>query len=132
MNKLLSKSKYLQGWQCLKQVYLVVNHPDLATPVDEALQAIFDQGTRLGELARIFTDSGQIFVTAVSDADDYEVEALELLNQPNEILVVNVGESAFNKYEPSLSMDANPDTKQAVKEVCQLLKEKTVIQQYAI
>ncbi len=52
MNKLLSKSKYLQGWQCLKQVYLVVNHPDLATPVDDALQAIFDQGTRLGELAR--------------------------------------------------------------------------------
>ena len=52
MNKFLSKSKYVQGWQCLKQVYLSVNHPELVAPVDDALQAIFDQGTRLGELAR--------------------------------------------------------------------------------
>ncbi len=87
---------------------------------------------RLGELARIFTDSGQIFITAVSDADDYEVEALELLNQPNEVLVVNIGDSSFGKYEPTLTLDANPETKQAVKQVCQLLKEKNVIQQYAI
>jgi len=87
---------------------------------------------RLGELARIFTDSGQIFITAVTDADDYEVEALELLNQPNEVLVVNMGDSSFGKYESALMLDANPDTKQAVKQVCQLLKEKNVIQQYAI
>ena len=52
MTKFLSKSKYVDGWQCLKQVYLSVNHPDMATPVDDALQAIFDQGTGLGELAR--------------------------------------------------------------------------------
>jgi len=61
MVKFLSKSKYVQGWQCLKQVYLSVNHPDLATPPDDALQAIFDQGTRLGELARTRW-SGGVFV----------------------------------------------------------------------
>ena len=58
--KLLSKSRYVQGWQCLKQVYLGINHPDLATPVDEALQARFDQGTRLGELARTRWPDGRL------------------------------------------------------------------------
>lgn len=45
---------------------------------------------RLGELARILTDSGQIPITSLPDADEYDVRTLELLNSPNEILVVRL------------------------------------------
>ena len=38
----------------------------------------------LGELARIITDSGQIFITSVFRLDDFEAEKLKLLNEPSE------------------------------------------------
>lgn len=42
--KLLSKSKIMRGYQCLKSIYLSVHHKELEAPVSEAQQAIFDQG----------------------------------------------------------------------------------------
>ena len=38
--------------QCLKRLYLEYHHRDLADPVSESQQAIFDTGTSVGELAR--------------------------------------------------------------------------------
>ena len=52
MSHLLSKSRFLSGRQCFKRLYLEVRSPGLAAPVSEAQQAIFAQGTRVGELAR--------------------------------------------------------------------------------
>ena len=49
---------------------------------------------RLGELARILTDSGLIFVASIPDLDRYDLQTLDLLNKPNEILVVSVGSQA--------------------------------------
>jgi hypothetical protein len=48
----LSKSKFLSGLQCHKRLYLEVHAPELATEPDEQTQAILDNGTELGELAR--------------------------------------------------------------------------------
>ncbi len=58
------------------------------------------QIAKLGELGRIFTHAGQIFITSVFNLDDYEVEKLKLLNENNEIIIVNVGESPFDSYVP--------------------------------
>lgn len=49
---LLSKSKYVLGCQCLKRLWLEVNEPQLAGEFDDATQAVFDQGNKVGELAR--------------------------------------------------------------------------------
>jgi hypothetical protein len=49
---LLSKSRFMTGLQCHKALYLSSYHPKLADPVGPAQQAIFDMGTRVGELAR--------------------------------------------------------------------------------
>ena len=46
---------------------------------------------RLGEVARILTDSGQIFITTITDVDVHDIERLKTLNAPNEILVIVVG-----------------------------------------
>lgn len=60
----------------------------------------YSQIKKIGELARVFTDAGQIFITSVFNLDDYEAEKLKLLNQTNEIAIVNVGESPFDSYVP--------------------------------
>ena len=48
----LSKSRFMAGLQCLKRLYLECYERELADPIDERQQAIFDTGTGVGELAR--------------------------------------------------------------------------------
>ena len=48
----LSKTRFMAGLQCLKRLYLECYDRDLADPIDETQQAIFDTGTGVGELAR--------------------------------------------------------------------------------
>jgi hypothetical protein len=61
----LSKSRFQAGLQCPKYLWLLCRAPDLADPVSEAKQAIFDQGHAVGELAR------QLFPGGVLVAEDY-------------------------------------------------------------
>ena len=48
---LLSKSSYMRGKQCEKALYLLKNKRELASPPSVSLQAIFDQGSLVGDLA---------------------------------------------------------------------------------
>ncbi len=50
--KLLSKTKLLRGYQCLKNIYLTIHNPELETSLTPDKQAIFDQGNRVGQKAR--------------------------------------------------------------------------------
>ncbi|MCP4050939.1 MAG: GTP-binding protein [bacterium] len=85
---------------------------------------------RLGELARIMTDAGQIFITTISDADDFDIRKLKLLNEPNEILVVNTGSNIFNNFKVDLDLDEHIDVQKAVLSIEKLLKEKEIILEY--
>jgi bifunctional enzyme CysN/CysC len=79
---------------------------------------------RLGELARIMTDSGQIFVSAVPDADAEDLEVLQALNAPHEIMVVNADDLAVGEDETSIQS--------AVKSVCDQLVRESIIPDYSI
>jgi len=48
----LSKSRFQAGLQCPKRLWMECHQPGLADPIDEAKQAVFDLGHRVGELAR--------------------------------------------------------------------------------
>ena len=48
----LSKSRFIAGQQCSLRLWNDVHRRDLATPPDATLQAIFDRGTAVGELAQ--------------------------------------------------------------------------------
>jgi hypothetical protein len=61
----LSKSRFQKGLQCEKALWLSVHAPELATPVTEATQWIFDQGTEVGRLAQ------ELFEGGVEVAEDY-------------------------------------------------------------
>jgi len=96
---------------------------DIAGDPDERVR-------RLGELARIMTDAGMIFITTVDDADDYDVEKLKFLNEPHEILVINVGENNFDRYPVDLEIPARKNPEAAVSGILKLLKAKDIILEY--
>jgi hypothetical protein len=48
----LTKSRYMQGLQCPKLLWLSINEPELGAEIDEATQHIFDVGKRVGEIAQ--------------------------------------------------------------------------------
>ena len=55
--RLLSKSKYLNGLQCPKYLWLLFNDKDKISQTDSSTQHIFDEGHRIGELAKsLFPD----------------------------------------------------------------------------
>lgn len=60
MTPSLSKSKFQYGLQCLKRLYLDSFQPELADPVDAGLQARFDTGTVVGEVARNYFPDGRL------------------------------------------------------------------------
>ncbi len=50
--KLLSKTRLMRGYQCLKSIYLTIHNRELEPPIAPELQAIFDQGNAVGAEAR--------------------------------------------------------------------------------
>ena len=48
----LSKTRFVGGLQCFKRLHLECYQRDLMDPIDPGLQAIFDTGNGVGELAR--------------------------------------------------------------------------------
>ena len=54
----ISKSKYLIGTQCDKALWIHYNAKSELPPVDDATQALFDQGHIVGELAKQFFPGG--------------------------------------------------------------------------
>jgi len=87
----------------------------------------FEHLQQLGELARIFTDSGLILITSITDIDDYELEMLKSLNRPNKTLVINVGENQFAEDKVDLMLVENEETEMAVKKIVDLLVKAVVL-----
>ena len=55
---LISKSRYLAGLQCPKLLWYHFNQPDAFPPVDTATQALFDQGSQVGAVAKTLFPKG--------------------------------------------------------------------------
>ena len=65
----LSKSKFQAGLQCNKRLWLECQRPDLADPVSEAKQAVFDIGHQVGELARMRFPGGVLVAEDYTQSD---------------------------------------------------------------
>jgi hypothetical protein len=55
---MLTKSRYLNGMQCIKLLWVVVNQPERLPAPDAATQHIFDQGHEVDELAKTLFPGG--------------------------------------------------------------------------
>ncbi len=104
----------------------------LASDVQDNRSEHDAQIQRLGELARILTDAGLIFITTLPAADAYTIERLKVLNQPNELLVVALGAPAEHAVAPAITIDEAADVGQSVAAVLGLLAEQRVIPEYCI
>jgi bifunctional enzyme CysN/CysC len=84
---------------------------------------------RLGEVAHILGDAGQIVITTVTGLDAAEAEVLRILNEPNDMLVIRLGADyhAVNA-DLVLAPDTLPD--RAVAEAFRLLREREVVLEY--
>jgi hypothetical protein len=98
----LSKSKYLAGLQCPKRLWLQCRGRDLRTPPDAATQAMFDQGTEVGERARLLFPGGVL----VSEGPWQHPQAIRhtsaLLRDPN---VPAIFEAAFEHLGVRIRVD---------------------------
>lgn len=88
----LSKSKFLAGLQCHKRLYLDIHSPELATPPDDATQAILDMGTDVGVLARQRFSGGILVEADHRHASDALQRTAELISTPS---VAAIFEGAF-------------------------------------
>lgn len=99
--------------------------------IDADIQAFGERDEylrRLGEVAHLFTDAGAIFITTVSDLDDHELDLIDALNQPNELVVINVGASRFTRRKPDLQLDQV--TIDALRQIHSLLQDRNYIIEY--
>ncbi|MFC1467274.1 sulfate adenylyltransferase subunit CysN [Verrucomicrobiota bacterium] len=87
---------------------------------------------RVGELSRILTDSGLIFISSLDRADEVDLQKLKILNSPNELFVVNVGDNTLQNYEVDVSIPADLDPKEAINQVLEKLNRQQVILDYQI
>lgn len=87
---------------------------------------------RLGEVSRILTDAGMIFITALEKLDDYDLEQLRLLNYPNEVLVVNQGDVKLKKHLPDALLPEHGELKEGLNSILKMLSNKKVIPDYYI
>ena len=95
MHPQLSKSRFLNGLQCLKRLYLQTHQSELADPVDTGQQAIFDSGTLVGELARERFPGGTFVDEEYFEHDQAEKDTRRLISDP----------SVPALYEPAFSFE---------------------------
>ena len=85
---------------------------------------------RVGEMSHLFTDAGMIFITSVSDLDDHELDLIDTLNKPNELLVINVGENRLSRRQADMQID-KVDI-ESLRLVHRLLQSKNYLPEYTL
>jgi bifunctional enzyme CysN/CysC len=87
---------------------------------------------RLGELARILTASGQIFITTIADADAADIDRLKTLNAPNEILVTVVGKPTYEDVRGHIQIPRGEELATSIERICGYLRKQEIIPDYSI
>lgn len=87
---------------------------------------------RIGELCRIMTDAGLIFISSVDDLDEYDLRKLRLLSSPNKVVVVGIGETPLPPEELDVAVEATADQAAAVKNILAVLNRLNVLVEYYI
>jgi CRISPR/Cas system-associated exonuclease Cas4 (RecB family) len=82
----------MAGLQCYKALYLSSYHSNLASPIDTSQQALFDMGTRVGELARDLYPCGVLVKESHFQHERAVISTQKLLQDPS---VPAVYEAAF-------------------------------------
>lgn len=89
-----------------------------------------EQIVRLGEIGRMMSESGQLFLTTIGEIDEYDLAKLRLLNEPSELFVVGVG--AHNREGTAVRLDGTEPHAVAVERIMAALNAEKIIADYCI
>ncbi|RPJ57819.1 MAG: adenylyl-sulfate kinase [Acidobacteria bacterium] len=129
--KALEKALFEEGYVAYYLGVSTIDHGLDADVIDSAEKR--EEGVRrMGELARILTDTGQILITALPDMDRHEMAQLRTLNAPNEILVVWVGDAVGNDCQPDVRLAVDAGRAEAVAHIMSHLRKEDIILDYSI
>jgi len=83
----LSKSRFIKSIQCQKALYLGKHHPELKDEISEDQQALFSQGTSVGELAtQLFPGGTDVTPESFYDFSTSIAQTTELLKQDSVVI----------------------------------------------
>jgi len=89
---ILSKSRLLSFRQCPLKLWNEIHRRDLAKPPDASQQLIFDQGTRIGQLAQKRYPGGMLIEAEYWDTKNALRQTFDALNRPTTTAII---EAAF-------------------------------------
>ena len=103
--QVITKSKFQALLQCPKRLNLLLNHRELASPVDEATQYRFDFGRRIEAKAQEMFPGG-VMINATSDLKASVDETKKVLDS-NKIIfeAAFYGESLFTNFDAFIRVD---------------------------
>ena len=87
---------------------------------------------RLGELARIMTGAGLIFITSVDSLDAFELKRLETLNSPNDIVVIGIGSDNLVLDNADLFFKNLDNIDEIINKIMKKLTKDSIIPEYCI
>lgn len=125
-NKLIKagKAAYYLGLTSLKDG-LVSDVSDDSNDREEMIR-------RIGELARIMTDAGLLFITSLQSADDYDFEVLSKLTRPYEFIHISLGDRASHSNNHELILNKSDDTEIIIGNILSELQQKEIFTDFNI
>jgi len=102
VDKIISKSKYIAGLQCLKYLWYLINEPEAIPPFDEVTQFRFHQGHEVGNLAKSLFPEG----IEIEHSIDINAELARAKELTNLTTATNISISD-NKSKSILSTNTN-------------------------
>ncbi len=85
-NPTISKSQFVRGFQCPKALWLFRNRKELMPPTDPALQARFDSGNEIGQLAQQYFEDGVEVKDGYKDIKRAAQTTLEYIEQGHDTI----------------------------------------------
>jgi bifunctional enzyme CysN/CysC len=125
-NKLIKSGKaaYYLGLTSLKDG-LSSDVPDGSNDREELIR-------RIGELARIMTDAGLLFITSINFADEYDFDILSKLTRPYEFLHISLDDRIGNDQNHKIILSGSRDIEAAIEKIVEELQNKEIFTDFNI
>jgi bifunctional enzyme CysN/CysC len=91
-----------------------------------------EQIEQLGEVARVLTGAGLLFITCLEDIDQYDLERLRRLNEPHELFVITWDLQLPGGDAPQADLQANQSITEAMEKVLGDLNTARIVADFQI
>ncbi len=87
---------------------------------------------RFAEIAQVFTHSGMILISTISNLNDYELDMIMKMNAPADMFVVSIGNSGIDSEKIDLEFPSHIDPSRAVFKITDFLRRSSLLLEYQL